>query len=56
MIKKKCKTAKALGEIKENDVTRTDHGGTLYETTSSTSAERKNEVVFIAPRLDKDKK
>ncbi len=38
-------TAKKLGEIKEGEVTRKDHGGTLYETTGPTSTEPKNEIV-----------
>ena len=34
-------TAKKLGEIKEGEVTRTDHGGTLYPTVSPVSTETK---------------
>ena len=45
------KTAKALGEIKEGKVTRTDHYGSLYETTSPISTERKNKIIVTAPRL-----
>ena len=44
-------TAKALGEIKEGKVTRTDHYGSLYETTSPISTERKNKIIVTAPRL-----
>ena len=47
-------TAKALGEISGNEVTRTDHGGTLYETTDPTSTKRKTEIVII-PEPDKNK-
>jgi RHS repeat-associated protein len=32
-------TAKKMGEIKDGEVTRTDHGGTLYKTDSPTSTE-----------------
>lgn len=50
-------TAKKLGEIKEGEVTRKDHGGTLYETTSPTSTKEKNEVIVTAPRKkEKDEK
>ncbi len=45
------KTAKKLGEIKEGEVTRKDHGGTLYETTSPTSTNWKNEVI-VKPKED----
>ncbi|MBW6492703.1 MAG: hypothetical protein K0B15_16080 [Lentimicrobium sp.] len=45
------KTAIKLGEIKEGEVTRKDHGGTLYETTSPTSTNWKNEVI-VKPKED----
>ena len=48
------KTARALGEISKLDITRTDHAGTLYETTGATSTEWKNPII-IKPK-DKDKK
>ena len=48
------KTARVLGEISKLDVTRTDHAGTLYETTGATSTEWKNPII-IKPK-DKDKK
>jgi len=35
-------TAKKMGEIKDGEVTRTDHGGTLYKTDSPTSTEMIN--------------
>jgi RHS repeat-associated protein len=38
-------TAKKHGEIKENEETRTDHKGTMYETKTSTSTEGKYEVI-----------
>jgi RHS repeat-associated protein len=38
-------TAKKLGEIKEGEVTRTDHRGILYETKGVKSAEGKNEII-----------
>jgi RHS repeat-associated protein len=37
-------TAKKLGEIKEGEVTRTDHRGILYETKGVKSTEGKNEI------------
>ena len=40
-------TAKKLGEIKDGEVTRKDHGGTLYEMKSSTSTEIKDEIIII---------
>jgi hypothetical protein len=45
-------TAKALGEIKKGEVTRTDHGGMLYETTSPTKTEWKNPII-IKPNENK---
>ncbi|MDO5577519.1 MAG: RHS repeat-associated core domain-containing protein, partial [Fibrobacter sp.] len=39
-------TAKQLGEIKEGDVTRKDHGGTAYETKGPTTIEGKNEAII----------
>jgi len=44
-------TAKKLGEIKEKEVTRKDHGGTLYQTISPTSIQWKNPIV-IKPKKD----
>jgi RHS repeat-associated protein len=40
------KTAQGLGEIKEGEVTRTDHGGTLHETTGPTKTDWKDEVII----------
>ena len=48
-------TAKKLGEIKEGEVTRKDHSGTLYETTGPTSVEWKNAVI-ITPKKDEENK
>lgn len=48
-------TAKKLGEIKEGEVTRKDHGGTLYETTSPTSTEWKNEIIVTPDKDEKNK-
>ena len=48
-------TATKLGEIKEGESTRSDHKGTLYPTTSTTSTEVKTtipEVIVIAPKKD----
>lgn len=39
-------TAKKLGEIKEGEVTRKDHGGTLYKTTGPTSTEWKDAIII----------
>ena len=39
-------TAKKLGEVGKDEVTRTDHGGTLYETKGVKSTEGKNEVII----------
>ena len=44
-------TAKKLGEIEEGEVTRTDHGGQAYETTSPTSTTGANEV-FVTPKKE----
>ncbi len=49
------KTAKRLGEIKEGEITRKDHGGTLYETTSTTSTKHKNEIIITPKKDEKDK-
>jgi hypothetical protein len=49
------KTAKKLGEIKEGEVTRKDHGGTLYETTGPTSIKQKNELIITPKKDEKDK-
>ncbi|MFV0327753.1 MAG: RHS repeat-associated core domain-containing protein [Bacteroides xylanisolvens] len=40
------KTARKLKEIKVGEVTREDHGGTLYEMKSSTSTEIKDELII----------
>jgi len=48
-------TAKNLGEIKEGEVTRTDHGGTLYKTNSPTSTEITNQVTVTAPKKEEKK-
>jgi RHS repeat-associated protein len=48
-------TAKKLGEIKEGEVTRKDHGGTLYETTGPTSTEWKNAII-VTPKKDEENK
>ena len=42
-----------MGEIKDGEVTRKDHGGTLYETKSSTSTEIKDEII-ITPTMMKN--
>ncbi|MBR4619697.1 MAG: hypothetical protein IKO46_01810 [Salinivirgaceae bacterium] len=39
-------TAKKLGEINDEEVTREDHRGQLYETTGPTSTEWKNEIII----------
>ena len=39
-------TARKLKEIKVGEVTREDHGGTIYEIKSSTSTEIKDEVTI----------
>jgi RHS repeat-associated protein len=40
------RTAKGLGEIKKDEVTRTDHGGTLHETTGPTKTDWKYEIII----------
>ena len=47
------KTAKALGEIKEGEVTRKDHRDILIETVSPTSTTATNEVII---KVEKKKK
>lgn len=49
-------TAKKLGEIKEGEVTRKDHGGTAYETKGPTTTEGKNEVIIIGTSTKKEEK
>ena len=46
-------TAKALGEIKEGEVTRKDHRGTLIETVSPTSTTATNEVIIEVKKEEK---
>ncbi len=48
-------TAKKLGETKEGEVTRTDHGGQGYETKGPTTTEEKNPVI-VKPQKDEEKK
>ena len=48
-------TAKKLGEIKEGEVTRTDHGGNGYETKGPTTTELENEII-VTPKKDEEKK
>ena len=48
-------TAKKLGEIKEGEVTRKDHGGTPIETKGPTSTEPKMSVTITAPATDEKK-
>jgi hypothetical protein len=45
-----------LGEIKEGEVTRMDHGGTLYPTSGPTSTEIILPPVAIAPAPKKEEK
>ena len=45
-------TAKKLGEIKEGQVTRTDHQGQEYPTKGPTTTEGKN-VVIVRPQKNK---
>jgi len=47
-------TAKKLGEIKEGEVTRKNHSGTLYETTSPTSTDWKNEIIITPKENEND--
>jgi hypothetical protein len=49
-------TAKKLGEIKEGEVTRTDHEGTGYETKGPTTSEWKIEPIVVKPKKDEEKK
>jgi RHS repeat-associated protein len=46
-------TAKKLGEIKEGEVTRKDHGGTLYKTTGPTSTEWKDAIIIKPEEIKK---
>ncbi len=48
-------TAKKLGETKEGEVTRTDHGGTGYETKGPATTEWKIEII-VTPKKDEEKK
>jgi RHS repeat-associated protein len=48
-------TAKNLGEIKEGETTRTDHGGTLHKTNSPTSTETINTPIVTAPKKEETK-
>ena len=50
------RTAKALGEIKDGEVTRKNHKGDLIETTSPTSNNLKNEVIIIVPKKETNDK
>jgi len=47
------KTAKALGEIGENDVTRKDHEGIPFETTGPTSTEDANPII-VTPEKENE--
>lgn len=47
-------TAKALGEIKEGEVTRKDHRGILIETVSPTSTTATNEVIIKVEKKQKE--
>ncbi len=49
-------TAKKLGEIKEGEVTRKDHGGSPYDTKGPTSTEGKNEVIIKAKPIKREEK
>ena len=52
-------TATKLGEIKEGEETRNDHGGTLYPTTDPTSTEVKTNITgvdIVAPKTEPKKK
>lgn len=46
------KTAKGLGEIGKNDVTRKDHDGIPYETTGPTSTEDANPIIVTPEERD----
>jgi len=48
-------TARKLGEIKEGEVTRKDHGGTLYETTSPISTKWKEELIITPQKNESNK-
>jgi RHS repeat-associated protein len=48
-------TAKKLGEIKEGEVTRTNHDGTGYDTKGPTTTESANEIK-IKPKKDEENK
>jgi hypothetical protein len=48
-------TAKKPGDIKEGEVTRTDHEGIGYETKSPTTTEWKNEII-VTPKKDEENK
>ena len=48
-------TAKKLGEIKKGEVTRTDHGGTGYETKGPTTTEWKNEIIVTSKKNEEKK-
>lgn len=43
------KTARALGEIKDSEVTRTDHEGQGYRTLGPTTTQRVDEIIITAP-------
>lgn len=47
-------TAKKLGEIRKGETTRTNHGGTTYETTGPTKTERKNEIIITPKKIKED--
>ncbi len=47
-------TAKKMGEIKDGEVTRTDHGGTLYQTDSPTSTEPIDIPIVNAKKEEKN--
>jgi len=44
------RTAKALGEISEGEVTRTDHKGDFVRTVNPTSTKLENEVILTIPK------
>ncbi len=46
-------TAKKLGEIKEGEITRNDHGGVIYKTTGPTTTEWANPIT-IKPKKDNE--
>ena len=53
------KTARALGEIKDNEVTRTDHSGyhvRMESTTSNTPIEKEQEFIIYPQRRENDEK